>query len=329
MHTHGKLFQIHIWGTSHSKQMGVIVESMPPGLPLSIEDFTEDINRRRSGGTGTTKRTETDTPQIVSGMYGGKTTGAPVHIVFENKHQRPEDYTALSFTRPGHADFAADKKYGGFNDPRGGGFFSGRMTLLLVAAGVMAKKLLTNLRFESRIMNIGGSESYEDILAQAVKEGESLGGEVECRIEGLRPGVGEPFFNSLESEIARLVFSIPGAKAIAFGDGFCADTMKGSEYNDPIINAEGKTKTNHNGGINGGISNGNPVVFSVKFRPPASIAKEQYTYHPAKEKMETVSISGRHDACYVLRVPVVLEAVAAIAITDLCMIKKTIKHLES
>ncbi len=329
MHTHGKLFQIHIWGTSHSKQMGVIVESVPPGLPLNVEDFTEDINRRQAGDTGTTKRTETDTPQIVSGVYKGKTTGAPVHILFDNKHQRPEDYTALSFPRPGHADFAADKKYGGGNDPRGGGFFSGRMTLLLVAAGVMAKKLLTTLRFESRIMNIGGSESYEDILAQAVKEGDSLGGEVECRIKGLQPGAGEPFFNSLESEIARLVFSIPGAKAIAFGDGFCADTMKGSEYNDPIINAEGKTKTNHNGGINGGISNGNPVVFSVKFRPPASIAKEQRTYHPAKEKMETVSISGRHDACYVLRVPVVLEAVAAIAIADLCMIRNAINHEDS
>ncbi|MGC9331000.1 MAG: chorismate synthase [Bacteroidales bacterium] len=324
MHTNGNLFKIHIWGTSHEKQMGVIVDAVPPGLSLGVDDFKDDLDRRRAGPPGTSKRTEQDVPHLISGLYKGKTTGAPVHIVFDNQNQNPDDYTSLSFPRPGHADFAANQKYKGYNDPRGGGFFSGRMTLLLVAAGVVAKKILQPLRFESQIIHIGGHADYENIVKQSAKDGDSIGGEVECRVDGLKPGIGEPFFYSLESAISQLVFSIPGAKAIAFGDGFHADTMKGSEFNDAIINAEGKTKTNHNGGINGGISNGNPMVFSVKFRSPASIAQAQNSWHPEKGKVETVSIGGRHDACYVLRTPVILEAVAAIAIADLYMIKKAI-----
>lgn len=319
MHTYGKIFQIHTWGTSHTKQMGIIVESVPPGMPLSTDDFMTDIDRRRSGATGTSSRKEADNPRMISGIYKGKTTGAPLHIVFENKTQQPEDYDNLSFPRPGHADLVAKKKYQGFHDPRGGGFFSGRMTLLLVAAGVVAKMIMKELRFHSRIINIGGHADYDKILDQAVKEGDSLGGKVECRVEGLNTGTGEPFFNSLESEISRLVFSVPGAKAIAFGDGFMADKMKGSAYNDAIINAEGKTKSNHSGGINGGISNGNPLVFSVIFKPTSSIAQAQHSWHPETDTMQSVKTGGRHDVCYALRTPVILEAVAAIAITDLQM----------
>ncbi|MFW5767969.1 MAG: chorismate synthase [Bacteroidota bacterium] len=318
MHTYGKLFQIHVWGTSHNPQMGVIIDSVPPGISLEVTDFEADLTRRRTGAYGTSQRSESDVPEIISGVYRGKTTGAPLHIRFTNTGQRSEEYNSREFPRPGHADMVADKKYHGHNDSRGGGFFSGRMTVLLVAAGVVAKLIMKSLQIRSEILYPLNHEAIQ----QAAKAGDSLGAEIKVHIEGLPAGTGEPFFSSIESEISRIVFSIPGAKAIAFGEGFKADRMYGSDFNDAIINEEGKTETNHDGGINGGIANGNPIVFTVKFKPTPSIRKTQKSWHPKSNSREEISIHGRHDVCYGLRTPVILEAVAAIALLDLSMQKK-------
>jgi chorismate synthase len=302
--------------------MGVVIDGVPPGMEISADCFSDALKRRRSGSKGTTGRRETDIPEINAGVYKGKTSGAPLHIVFHNHDQNSAEYSGREFPRPGHADMAADQKYRGFNDPRGGGFFSGRMTVLLVAAGVVARKIVHNIQFQSEVISVGGQSSWQALLDEAIASGDSLGAEVKTRIEGLEPGVGEPFFNSIESEISRLIFSIPGAKAIAFGDGFAADKMKGSEFNDAIMDKSGKTASNHNGGITGGISNGMPVEFTVKFKPTSSIKKAQKSWHPASDQMKNVQVKGRHDVCYALRTPVVLESVAAIALVDLMMQKK-------
>ena len=322
MHTYGNIFRIHIWGSSHTPEMGVLIDGVPPGMEIFADDFTEALNRRRTGVKGSSPRKEADVPAIRAGVYQGRTTGGPLHIVFENQNQKPGEYTEREFPRPGHADMAAKQKYKGFNDPRGGGFFSGRMTVLLVAAGVVARKIVNNIQFQSEVISVGGQSSWQAVLDEVVASGDSLGAEVKTRIEGLEPGLGEPFFNSIESEISRLIFSIPGAKAIAFGDGFAADKMKGSEFNDAIMDKSGKTASNHNGGITGGISNGMPVEFSVKFKPTPSIQKTQQSWKPAPDRVEAVQVKGRHDVCYALRTPVILESVAAIALVDLMMQKK-------
>lgn len=328
MHTYGKLFQIHTYGSSHGSELGIIVEGLPAGIPISKDDFTEDLLRRKSGAKGTTPRLENDEPEIVAGVLNGYTTGAPVMIRFENKSHDSSDYAQRQFPRPGHADFVAEKKFGGFQDARGGGFFSGRMTLLLVAAGVLAKKILSDLKFHAEITEVGGSKDIEQQLDKAIAENDSLGARIHCQVDNMPIGWGEPNFYSIESAISQLVFAIPGAKAIAFGSGDQAHAMKGSEYNDAILDEKGKTQTNHNGGINGGISNGNPLIFSVKFKPTSSIAKSQNTYNPETKQVESLQVKGKHDVCYALRAPVIVEAVAAIALADLSMIQKA-KHYEA
>lgn len=337
MNTYGKNFTLTIFGESHGKCVGVVIDGVPSGIGLKEEDFAHAIERRSSGDLpllrgGTTARKEEDKPVFLSGILDGKTTGSPVAIIFENNNYVSSDYDQFrQQPRPSHADFSANAKYNGFNDIRGGGQFSGRMTLALVAAGVVAQKSLESkgfsLRIQARIKTIGGDSGPEnwDVLIQNAKaEGNSLGGEIECRISGLKAGAGEPFFNSLESAISHLAFSIPGVKGIQFGDfsdctGQKASLMKGSEYNDPIIDVEGHTSTNHSGGINGGISNGNPVVFTLDIRPAASIAKTQQTFSWTTGKTEKLSIGGRHDACIALRCPVIAESVAAIALADILL----------
>lgn len=326
MFSYGKLFQIHIWGSSHAKEMGILIEGVPPGISLSPEDFTKDIERRKSGAIGTTPRIEEDIPELVAGVYQGKTSGAPLLIRFANKTQNSVDYSLRNFPRPGHADFTANKKYNSFQDPRGGGFFSGRMTLLLLAAAVVAKKIIPQISINAKILNVGGQTDYQNLLKQVIREKDSLGAKISCEIKGVPPGYGEPYFDSLESSISHLVFSIPGVKAIAFGSGENADSMKGSEFNDIIINAKGETLTNHNGGINGGISNGNPIVFSVNLKPTPSIGKPQYTWNPETDKQEKVVITGKHDVCYALRAPVIIEAISAIVLTDMHLIQKAISY---
>ena len=279
-----------------------------------------DLDRRRSGAKGTTPRKESDLPHIVSGVFDGCTTGAPLTVVFENENTRSKDYSQFrEIPRPGHADFTAQVKHNFFNDIRGGGHFSGRITLALVVAGVVAKKTVGNININASITSIGGvsdAAQWDGILDAAMAEGDSVGGVVECVCSNVPAGLGEPFFNSLESEIAHLAFSIPGVRGVEFGDGFAAATMKGSEHNDCFIDTEGHTATNGAGGINGGISNGNPIVFRVAVKPTSSISKIQRTANFITGEIEDFSVKGRHDACIALRCPVIVEAVAAIALAQ-------------
>jgi chorismate synthase len=214
------------------------------------------------------------------------------------------------------------QKFGGFNDHRGGGHFSGRLTLGLVAAGVVAKKIAEPINISAKLIEAGGLSDIDKAIDIAIKEDESIGGIVECKASPMPVGIGEPFFDSLESKIAHLVFSIPATKGVEFGSGFPAARMKGSEHNDNILSLDGKTETNHAGGINGGISNGNELVFRVAVKPTSSTGKSQNTLNVQSGKIEELKIGGRHDKCIALRVPVVVEAIAAVAIADLVLLGK-------
>ena len=320
MNSYGKKFRISIFGESHGKLIGVTMDGVPAGIPLCEEDFLADLDRRRSGAKGTTPRKESDMPHIVSGVFDGCTTGAPLAVVFENQNTISKDYSQFrEFPRPGHADFTAQVKHNFFNDIRGGGHFSGRITLTLVAAGVVAKKIIGNMNVNASIASIGGvadASQWDGILDAAMAEGDSVGGVVECICTNVPPGLGEPFFDSLESEIAHLAFAIPGVRGIEFGDGFAAAAMKGSEHNDCFIDSEGHTATNGAGGINGGISNGNPIVFRIAVKPTASISKVQRTANFITGEIEDFSVKGRHDVCIALRCPVIVEAIAAIVLAQ-------------
>ncbi|HEX2965461.1 MAG TPA: chorismate synthase [Syntrophorhabdaceae bacterium] len=317
MNTFGRLFRISIFGESHGPLVGVVVDGCPPGLPLTESEFRHDLERRRSGAEGTTLRHEPDRPLLKSGILDGKTTGAPLLILFENKDTNSETYEQIRHTpRPGHADFTAWKKYRGFNDYRGGGMFSGRLTTALVAAGVVAKKLTHPIQFEAKLIEAGGSSQIEESVHKAMAEGDSIGGLVECRISGVPVGLGEPFFESVESLISHIVFSIPGVKGIEFGSGFQGSKMRGSENNDEIMQLDGRTKTNSSGGINGGISNGNDIVFRVAVKPTSSIGISQSTIDMRTGKRTGLVVKGRHDACIALRMPVIIEAAASIVIAD-------------
>jgi chorismate synthase len=318
MNSFGNIFRISIWGESHGAGVGVTIDGCPPGVSIELNDFKKDLSRRKSGAQGTTPRIEADLPIIQSGVYKGRATGAPISIMVENTNIRSEDYELLP-PRPGHADFVAIKKYKGFNDPRGGGHFSGRLTLCLVIAGVIAKKILKGVHICAKIAEIGGEASYQYVLEQAIKEGDSLGGIVECSVNNLPIGIGEPFFDSVESMIAHLAFSIPAIKGIEFGNGFESAKMKGSKHNDLILNSEGSTKSNNSGGINGGITNGNDLVFRVAVKPTSSIHKAQKSFDTQTGRVREWELKGRHDACIALRVPVVVEAITAIALVELSL----------
>jgi len=297
------------------------MDGCPPGIALSEADFEADLARRRSGGKGTTPRVEADVPKIMTGVFNGFTTGAPVTIMFENTNTQSNDYSQFSdIPRPGHADFVAGIKYKGFADYRGSGHFSGRLTTGLVAAGVLAKKIIAPASVTAHIREIGGKAHWEEIVEQCMAERDSAGGIVECMVEGLPAGWGEPFFDSVESVVAHTVFAIPAVKGIEFGAGFAAARMSGSEHNDTLISINGKTASNHAGGINGGITNGNPVIFRVVVKPTSSIARAQETMNIRTGEMTTLEIQGRHDACITLRIPPVLEAATAIALADLRLV---------
>lgn len=328
MNSFGRLFRIAIFGESHGTEVGIVVDGCPAGLTLSTEDFVSDMNRRKPGVLGTTARQEADIPQLRSGILNGVTTGAPLLIAFENRDIRTDDYATLKdIPRPGHADLTARQKYGEFNDPRGGGHFSGRLTAGLVAAGVIAKKLLAPIRVQASVLEAGGSEDIEDAAHAALLEGDSIGGIVECRVNGLPYGLGEPFFDSVESLISHIVFSIPGIKGIEFGSGFASSRMKGSECNDSILDSRGKTATNHAGGINGGITNGNELVFRAAVKPPSSIRKSQRSINLASGEPTELSVGGRHDACIALRMPVIVEAASAVVLADLMLMEQKISRI--
>jgi len=320
MNTFGRLFRISIFGESHGPVVGITIDGCPPGIALTEADMLPDLERRKAGAAGTTPRKEEDIPNIVSGVFNDTTTGAPITVFFENKNTRSADYEALRNTpRPGHADRVLDKKFKGYNDHRGGGHSSGRLTLALVAAGVVAKKILNNVTVSAALTEAGGNKDVEAAIAQAVEEQDSIGGIVTCTVNGLPTGIGEPFFDSVESVISHIIFSIPAIKGIEFGNGFAATHMKGSEHNDAIIDAEGTTRTNNAGGINGGITNGNELYFRVAVKPTSSTPKEQQTWNNEAQAVSAFTVKGRHDLCIALRVPVVVEAATAIALTDMML----------
>jgi chorismate synthase len=317
MNTFGNIFKITIFGESHGKYTGVTIDGCPSGITIKESDFTKDIARRKPGKKGTTTRIEADKPEIISGVFNEKSTGTPITILFKNNDVKSKDYSEfLNHPRPSHADFVAGVKYKGFQDYRGSGHFSGRLTLPLVAAGVIAKKIIKDINISARILEINGNKDIDKAIEFAIKQNDSVGGIIECEAKKLPVGLGEPFFDSVESVISHLVFSIPGIKAIEFGVGFSSAKMLGSEYNDLIINEKGETKTNNSGGINAGISNGNNLIFRVAVRPTASIPKPQKTYNFKSGKEENLIIKGRHDVCIALRVPVIIEAVTAIVLAD-------------
>jgi chorismate synthase len=317
MNSFGKLFRVNIFGESHGESVGIVIDGCPAGIPLKLADFQSDFNRRKSGAKGTTPRREPDIPRIMSGIFQDRTTGAPIMILFENTNTRSGDYSHLKDTpRPGHADFTAHQKFGGYQDYRGGGHFSGRLTLGLVAAGVIAKKIIHPVVPIAELIEAGGNTRIEEAIDQAIEAQDSIGGIIECRLQNVPIGLGEPFFDSIESAMSHMIFSIPAIKGIEFGSGFHAARMKGSEHNDNIVSVDGTTETNHAGGINGGITNGNEVYFRVAVKPTSSTHRSQTTMNMKTGKMELLKIEGRHDVCIALRVPVVLEAAAAIVMAD-------------
>jgi chorismate synthase len=329
MNKFGTLFTVQIFGESHGACVGITIDGCPAGLPLSAADFREDMERRKGGKQkGTTPRQEDDIPIFKAGLFNDITTGAPIMMLFENNNTRSGDYEKQrSVPRPGHADFTAHHKFGGFEDYRGGGHFSGRLTAALVGAGVVAKKLLNGVQVASHIVSIGGETDLEKGLQRAIDNKDSVGGIVECVIKGLPIGLGEHFFNSVESLLSHAVFSIPAIRGIEFGTGFAAANMFGVEHNDAIIDASGKTKTNHAGGVVGGYTNGNDLVFRIAVKPTSSTPKEQITLNWETNEQENFSVKGRHDLCIALRVPVVLEAVTAIVLADLMLIDQKIPRV--
>ena len=340
MNSFGRKFRVSIFGESHGELIGVVIDGVPAGLELSAKDFTDDILRRKSGAKGTTPRIESDEPTIVSGVFEGHTTGAPLTITFKNGNTHSSDYELFAaMPRPGHADHTAALKWDDCQDPRGGGHFSGRLTLPIVAAGVVAKKILKDATIldetpcsevNARIIELGGipcsrqndemPEEWKQAIDQAVKEGDSLGAVVECEVPDVDPGYGEPFWDSVEAMIAHAVFSIPGVRGIEFGDGFKAAAMKGSEHNDQI-GEDGRPLKNGAGGANGGITNGAPILFRVAFKPTSSIRKAQKTFNFQTGEMDVLEVPGRHDVCFALRAPVVVEAMTAIVLADLVLLK--------
>ena len=326
MNSFGRIFRLSIFGESHGPQVGIVIDGIPAGLALSEADLQPDLDRRKAGAKGTTPRKEADRPRIVSGLFDGHTTGSPLTILFENENTRSGDYSNLvTQPRPGHADFVARQKWHGYNDYRGGGHFSGRITLGIVAAGAIARKVLERygIRIENRLAEIGGCTDpteMEAVLEQAIAAQDSIGGIVEGSVTGVPVGWGEPFFDSVESVLGHALFAIPAVKGVEFGSGFGAARMRGSEHNDAIVAGDGTTRTNHAGGINGGITNGNPIRFRIAVKPTSSIAREQETFHFGDQRVEPLTVHGRHDACIALRVPVIAEAMTAIVLCDLALL---------
>ena len=331
MNRFGNKVAVTIFGESHGPAVGVVLDGVKPGIALSEADFAADLARRQGGAPGTTPRKEADRPEILSGVYEGHTTGAPLAMIFRNENTRSGDYDLFrAMPRPGHADYVASLKYDGCNDPRGGGHFSGRLTLPLVAAGVVARKMLP-CKVSAAVVELGGSAdpaAWPAMLEEVSREGDSLGGIVECRVSDVPAGLGEPFFDSVESLLSHMLFAIPGVRGVEFGDGFAAARLRGSEHNDPLTPVSSSSfparpgislrpVTDHAGGINGGITNGGDIVFRVAFKPTSSIRKAQQTWNIAENRPDSLVCPGRHDACIALRGAVVVEAATALVLADL------------
>ena len=353
----GKNYCISIFGESHGNALGINIDGIPAGTELNLDFISEEMKRRAPGKSElTTSRTEKDEFEILSGFVNGRTTGTPLAMIIRNTNQKSKDYGEIAKKpRPGHADWAGLSRYNGFNDIRGGGHFSGRITAPLVFAGAVAKQILKekgiliaahvksikdiqDRDFEEKditqenidrlrnmilpVLNENIVPDMEKTILKAKKEKNSVGGIVEIMITGIKAGIGDPFFESMESELSRMMFSIPAIKGIEFGAGFDIAKMTGYEANDEMYYDEKgdvKTYTNNNGGITGGITNGMPVNFKVAVKPPASIGKKQRTVNTETKKNDFLEIIGRHDPCIVPRIVVVLEAAAAIVVMDRIM----------
>lgn len=329
MNSFGRLFRVSIFGESHGECVGITLDGCPAGLELSPEDLLPDLERRKGGKQkGATPRQEEDYPLFKSGVFNGKTTGFPITILFENKNTRSGDYQKhRSIPRPGHADWVAHQKFGGHEDYRGGGHFSARLTTGLVAAGAIAKKLMANVSIEATITEVGGEKDIEKGLQRGIDAKDSVGGIIECCVKGLPVGLGEPYFDSVESTLAQIMFAIPAVRGVEFGTGFAAARMFGSEHNDAIIDMDGTTKTNHAGGVVGGISNGNELVFRLAVKPTSSTPKEQESLNWETEQVEKFSVKGRHDLCVALRAPVIVEAATALVLADFMLLEQRIPRI--
>ena len=353
--TFGNAVTVTIFGESHGAAIGAVVDGLAAGIPVDNTYLAAQMDRRRARGDGlSTARTEADQIELLSGVYNGHTTGTPVTMVVRNTNTRSGDYAKTAdLLRPGHADLTAYAKYGGWQDARGGGHFSGRITAAVVAAGALCRSVLeskgvviaTHLRSCGGVEDLEFSSDVQTLRSQqeklnnmdfavlseasgaamqiairaAAAEGDSVGGVLETAVTGLEAGLGEPFFDSVESTLARLLFSVPAVKGVEFGAGFGAANMRGSENNDPFTVKDGNvvTQTNHAGGILGGITNGMPLVFRLAFKPTPSIAREQQTVSMSKKQVEELVVTGRHDPCIVPRAVPVVEAVTALVLSDL------------
>ena len=350
--TFGQSVAVTVFGESHGAQIGAVLDGMAPGIPVDETWIGKRLSQRRPAGAISTARQEKDRFSIVSGVRDGKTTGTPITVLIPNEDTRSGDYAAGP-VRPGHADYTARCKYHGFEDWRGGGHFSGRITAALVAVGAIAQQALAgkDILIGTHIAECAGirdrafadpeeeiarmNESVFAVLDEeqgrkmreaveaAAREGDSAGGVLETAVLHLPAGVGEPWFDTAEGVLAHALFSIPAVKGVEFGDGFALAGMRGSEANDPFRLAEGRvvTATNRNGGINGGITNGMPVVFRCAVKPTPSIAKEQETVNLATGKEETLSVRGRHDPAIVHRARVVVDSVTALVLCDLLALR--------
>jgi chorismate synthase len=318
MNSFGRKFRVSIYGESHGTAIGILIDGVPPGIKIDFDELLNHIFRRKPKDFAGTPRKEKDLPEIISGVFRNKTSGAPINLMFKNQNVRSEDYDNIQLKpRPGHSDFAAHMKYKRNNDIRGGGHFSGRLTLGLVAAGWFAKEILKDVDIFAGIIN---EDKTNDRIEIAKKNNDSTGAVIECKVSNLPAGIGEPFFDSVESCISHMIFSIPGIKGIEFGAGFKAAEMFGSQMNDEIIEINGKTKTNNAGGINGGISNGNEIIFRVAVKPTSSIGMKQNTINFSTGEKTELEIKGRHDVCFALRTPVIIESATAIALADLFLL---------
>ncbi len=324
--TFGNQLTVTVFGESHGTGLGVVLDGVAPGISVDEDFIRAQLAKRRPAGKISTARQEQDEYTIQSGVFNGYTTGTPICITIPNTAQHSKDYSATrSLARPGHADYTAYCKYHGFEDYRGGGHFSGRITAGLVAAGAILIPALEKkgIKIETRIVRCGGVEGdFEAMRAaieKAAEEGDSVGGILETVITGLPAGVGEPWFDSIESLLSHGLFSIPAVKGVSFGDGFDLVDQKGSEANDPYRMQEGKvvTSKNSNGGINGGISNGMPILVRTAIKPTPSIYKKQETVDFIKNEEADLQIQGRHDPCIVHRAGVVVDSICALVVADL------------
>lgn len=319
MNSYGTLFKITLYGESHQDAIGVIIDGMPAGIKVDYDLIDEDLAKRKPGQVGTTPRKEADQVILTSGIFNDYTTGSPIHAMIKNENTQSKDYAHLvSQPRPGHADFTAKVKYHGFHDYRGGGRFSGRLTAPLVVAGSFAK-MMTPFEYEHQILQVGTLTDLSQLdtyLLEITKKGESVGGIIQLTVKNIPVGLGEPMFSKLESEIGKMLFSIPAVKGVSIGTGFEGVHLMGSEFNDAIINEKGMTQTNHSGGISGGISNGNDLVVKVFIKPTSSVQTTQETFDFKNQEVTKLVIGGRHDVAIVRRVGIVLENVLAIVLAD-------------